>query len=143
VGIVALSVGLLGVSLFLALKDQDEEGAELSSGVFGHVTTSACNPAEREGDPPCPPYYGEIRILRRDESLIGTVHTDRAGNYRVALPPGRYIIDSNDGGKSIANRDGFVTLSEGEFVRADVNHWVGMICTFGQTWMHFASEPHG
>jgi hypothetical protein len=141
-GVVGLSIALLVVSLLLALENGDADASE-PSGVFGQVSTSACNGAVRVGDPPCPPYYGEIRILRRDESLIGTAHTDRAGRYRVALPPGRYIIDSNDGGKSIANRDGFVTVREGEFVRADVNHYSGVLCAFGQTWMHFASAPHG
>jgi hypothetical protein len=144
IGIVGLSIGLLGVSVFLALKDRKAEGSpgSQSSGVFGQVMRTACNPVARTGDPPCPPYYGEIRVLRRDESLITMLHTDREGRYRVQLPPGRYIIDSNDGGKSIANREGYVIVRGGEFAQADLTHYVGTVCLFGQTWMHFASARH-
>jgi hypothetical protein len=139
-GVIGLSVVLLGVSLFLALKDDSASQPQTASGVFGRVMTTACHPVAQVGDPPCPPYYGEISVLRRDESLVTTVHTDRGGRYRVQLPPGRYIIDSNDGGKSVANREGYVTVREGAYARVDVSHWVGVICLFGQTWMHVAVD---
>ena len=138
-GVIGLSVGLLGVSLFLAFKDR---GSEVSSGAFGQVMMTACDPVQQTGDlSPCPPYSGEIRVLRRDESLVMIVRTDQAGRYRVALPPGRYIIDSNDGGKSIANREGFVLVREGEFSRVNLTHYVGIVCLLGQTWMHLADAP--
>jgi len=133
--VVAASGVLLAVSLALALRPEDD-AAPAGAGVYGTVIASPCRSAEQVGDPPCPGYYGEIRILRRDESVVMIAHTDRSGHYRVELPPGRYIVDPNDDGKSLANRHGYVTVREGRFSRVDLRHYTGMICALGRTYLH-------
>lgn len=139
VGVLGLTGLLLVVSLILALKP--EKASAEPSGVTGEVIASPCRPVEQVGDPPCPGYYGEIRVLRRDESLVTTAQTDRAGRFRVELPPGEYIIDPNDGGKSLANRDGYVTVREGTYSRVDLTHYTGIECWLGRSWLHAAAMP--
>ncbi len=48
-------------------------------------------------------------------------------SFRVELPPGRYIVDPDDGGKSLANGDGRVTVREGSFARVDLTHYTGLL----------------
>jgi hypothetical protein len=135
-GVLVGTGALLAVSLALALNPGNQ--AVPASGVTGEVMTTQCRPVEQVGDSPCPPYYGPIRVLRVDQSLVTTAHTDRAGRFRLELPPGRYIVDPNDDGKSLANREGYVTVREGAFSRVDLTHSVGIICLLGRTWMHMA-----
>jgi hypothetical protein len=136
--VVGVTGVLLVVSLVLALRPT-ETAAE--SGVAGRVVASPCRSVEQVGDPPCPGYFGEIRVLTADGSLVTTAHTDRTGNYRVELRPGAYVIDPNDGGKSLANGDGRVTVREGAFSRVDLTHSTGMLCSLGRTWLHQAATP--
>jgi hypothetical protein len=138
-GVLVGTGALLVVSLALALKPGDPPAP--ASGVTGQVMTSACRPVEQVGDPPCPPYYGPIRVLRVDESVVTTAHTDRAGRFRVELPPGSYIVDSNDD-VSVAKGYGRVTVREGAFSRVELSHWVGIICALGRTWLHYASAAN-
>ena len=144
-GVAGLTVLLLAVSLVLALKPKNGQSGSRTeaSGVFGEIIASPCRSAEQVGDPPCPGYYGEIRVLRPDDTLLTTAHTDRAGHYRIALPPGRYIIDPNDDGKSLANGNGHVLVREGTFTQVDLSHYTGMICVLGRTWLHAGTANAG
>jgi hypothetical protein len=121
-GVVCVTV-LLATSLGLALaSDLSRE----PSGVVGTVIARPCSPVERADDPPCPGYFGDIRVLRRDGGLVTTSHTDRDGRFRIDLPPGRYVIDPDDGGKSLANGDGRVTVREGTFAPVELTHYTGL-----------------
>jgi hypothetical protein len=119
-----VTIGLLAVVLALMLRPGD---AGEPSGVVGTVTAWPCNPVETQDDPPCPGYVGEIRVLREDGSVVTTSRTDSDGRFRVDLPPGRYVVDPNDGGKSLANGDGRVTVREGSFARVDLTHYTGLL----------------
>jgi hypothetical protein len=118
VAILAVLVTLLA----LTLRPDDEP-----SGVTGTVIAWPCNPVESQNDPPCPGYVGEIRVLREDGSVVTTSHTDADGHFRVELPPGVYVVDPNDGGKSLANGDGRVTVREGSFAHVDLTHYTGLL----------------
>jgi hypothetical protein len=121
-GVGGVFLVLLVTSLGLALRPEKE-----SSGVTGTVIAWPCNPVETRDDPPCPGYVGEIRVLREDGSVVTTSHTDPDGRFRVELPPGRYVVDPNDGGKSLANGEGRVTVREGSFARVDLTHYTGLL----------------
>jgi hypothetical protein len=97
------------------------------SGILGTVTAWPCNPVETQDDPPCPGYVGEIRVLREDGSVVTTARTDADGRFRVELPPGRYVVDPDDGGKSLANGEGRVTVREGSFARLELTHYTGLL----------------
>lgn len=121
---VGVTVGL--VAAVLALTWGGEKPRE-PSGIVGTVIAWPCNPVETEDDPPCPGYVGEIRVLREDGSVVTTSHTDADGHFRVELPPGAYVVDPEDGGKSLANGDGRVTVREGSFARVDLTHYTGLL----------------
>lgn len=123
-GVVGVTLLLLATSLGLALTP---DPAREPSGVVGTVIAWPCNPVETADDPPCPGYVGEIRVLRPDRSLVTRSHTDRNGRFRVELPPGRYLIDPDDGGKSLANGDGRVTVREGRYARVELTHYTGLL----------------
>jgi hypothetical protein len=136
-GVLAATGVLLVVSLALALTSTDQ--ATPASGITGQVMTDQCRPVDQVGDPPCPPYEGPIRILRTDQTLVVIAQTDRAGRFRVELPPGLYIVDPNDEGLSVSKGYGRVTVREGEFSDVDLSHSVGLVCLLGRTWMHMVS----
>ncbi|HXV96108.1 MAG TPA: carboxypeptidase-like regulatory domain-containing protein [Gaiellaceae bacterium] len=119
-GVVILA--LVVTWLALSLRPDEEP-----SGVTGTVIAWPCNPVESQNDPPCPGYVGEIRVLREDGSVVTTSQTDAEGRFRVELPPGVYVVDPNDGGKSLANGDGRVTVREGSFARVDLTHYTGLL----------------
>ena len=122
----AACVGALVLAVLLVLAvTGDEDPAP--SGVAGIVTAWPCNPVETAADPPCPGYVGEIRILRPDGSVVTTSHTDRDGRFRIDLLPGRYVIDPEDGGKSLANGEGRVTVREGRYARVELTHYTGLL----------------
>ena len=108
-GVGGVILVLLVTSLGLALRPEKEP-----SGVTGTVIAWPCNPVE-------------IRVLREDGSVVTTSHTDSDGRFRVELPPGRYVVDPNDGGKSLANGEGRVTVREGSFARVDLTHYTGLL----------------
>lgn len=115
---------LLAASLGLASRpDQARE----RSGVVGTVIAWPCNPVETADDPPCPGYVGEIRVLRPDGSVVTRSRTDRNGRFSIELPPGRYTVDPEDGGKSLANGGGRVTVRKGTFARVDLTHYTGLL----------------
>jgi hypothetical protein len=122
----AACVGALVLAALLALAVADDEDPR-PSGVAGIVIAWPCNPVETASDPPCPGYVGEIRILRPDGSVVTTSRTDRDGRFRINLPPGRYVVDPEDGGKSLANGDGRVTVREGRYARVELTHYTGLL----------------
>ncbi len=123
-GVVCVTVLLLATSLGLALAP---DRARERSGVVGTVIAWPCNPVETADDPPCPGYVGEIRVLRPDGTIVTRSHTDRNGHFRVELPPGRYTIDPDDGGKSLANGDGRVVVRQGTFAHVELTHYTGLL----------------
>jgi hypothetical protein len=121
-GVGSVMLVLIVTALVLALRPENEP-----SGVTGTVIAWPCNPVETQDDPPCPGYAGEIRVLREDGSVVTTSPTDSVGRFRVELPPGRYVVDPNDGGKSLANGEGRVTVRKGSFAHVDLTHYTGLL----------------
>jgi hypothetical protein len=63
------------------------------SGIEGLVTIGPMCPVERE-DSPCPdqPYEATIVIDDAEGHEVRRVTSDAAGRFRVALPPGTYML---------------------------------------------------
>lgn len=65
----------------------------------GHVTIGPLTPIERVDVPtptPAPEVYAarQVLVYAADRSrLIARVALDAQGNYRVALPPGTYVVE--------------------------------------------------
>lgn len=69
----------------------------LSSGIYGYVTESpTCPGPERPGQICSKPYKTQLVIKNADGTqVITTVSSDSAGYFRVALPPGNYVINGS------------------------------------------------
>ena len=98
----ALASGLL----VLAGCGSDDAGVRGTSGVAGQVTLGPTCPVESAGTP-CedqPPVHVVVTV---SEALPGEVHaagptvargtTDSAGSFRIAVPPGDYIVTARAG----------------------------------------------
>jgi len=67
------------------------------SGIAGHTTLGPTCPVQRIGDDRCNdrPYSATVSVKTPDRSQKVTEFTsDSTGAFRVALPPGNYLLDS-------------------------------------------------
>jgi hypothetical protein len=67
------------------------------AGVGGRVGAGPVCPVERPGDTACAPrpVAGATLTVRSGDSTVGTFATDTSGLYRIALPPGDYVLDAS------------------------------------------------
>ncbi len=67
-----------------------------SSGIRGTiVSTGNCPGPQRKDDTSCGsrPYQGPLAVRRSsDQEIVATVSSNREGNFRIAVPPGKYFI---------------------------------------------------
>ena len=94
----------------------------------GHVTLGPLVPVVREGEPeptPAPEVYAARQIVVYAEdgrTEIERAQIDPDGNYRVALPPGNYVVDINRTG--IDHADGLpkrIEILSGGMTHLDVD----------------------
>ena len=68
------------------------------SGIEGRVTVGPQCPVLEEGVS-CPdrPHWAEIRVLDEgSDRVVATFMSDEDGQFRVELPPGRYVLDPGE-----------------------------------------------
>lgn len=71
---------------------------DASGAIAGRVTMSPTCPVETEASPCSPsPWRGTVRATAADGSIYET-ESDAAGGYRLALPPGDYVVAAVTGG---------------------------------------------
>ncbi|HEY3334923.1 MAG TPA: hypothetical protein VGK16_06745 [Candidatus Limnocylindrales bacterium] len=65
-------------------------------GVGGRVTAGPVCPVETPGDPKCAPrpVAAASLAVRSGEAVVATFSTDLSGLYRIALPPGEYVLEA-------------------------------------------------
>ncbi len=81
-------------TLMLGACRSPAQAPAAQSGVEGTVTYGPTCPVARAGSP-CPPrpWQGTVRALGLDGVTVrGTVATDKAGVFKMDLPPGGYFI---------------------------------------------------
>lgn len=107
--------------------------SELMGHLEGNVTIGPLRPAEWVGAPPLPPppeAYAErsISIFREDgAALVTNVKINSDGTYRVALPPGSYVIDIGRTGRDRARGlPKTVVIPPSQTVRLDIHIDTGM-----------------
>jgi hypothetical protein len=94
----------------------------------GHVTIGPLVPVVRQGEPeptPAPEVYAarQIVVLTRDgQTEVARAQVDAEGDYRVALPPGTYVVDINHAGiDRAADLPKTVQISAGQVTRLDID----------------------
>ncbi len=121
----ALLVGWLGPA---GGRSQADDGAKpLAAGMgalTGHVTRWPLSPVQGPGLPPATAPAPGVKLLiygpGRQESA--TVRTDAAGEYRIELPPGTYLIEMalEKGRGFTKDLPATVTITPGQETRLNV-----------------------
>jgi hypothetical protein len=122
--IIASSLGLAGVT---------PSNASPPGFMEGHLKIVRLGAAEPSDDMPrqavAPETYAKypLVVLSQDgNSEISQVTADRNGNYRVALPPGAYILGVQDrAAKRLRAKPQPFTVASNQTVRVDMNVIVG------------------
>ena len=71
--------------------------------------------------------YPLIVLSQDGEKEIARIIPDESGHYRVALPPGAYVLDVQDrGAKGVRAKPQPFTVVSNQTVRADMNIFRGL-----------------
>jgi hypothetical protein len=100
-----------------------------ASGIEGVVLLSPTCPGPERPDRPCPetPYQGSLVIKRvSGEKEIARTETDKNGRFRVALPPGRYVIVNAPGPVYPRIYSQAIVVRRGRFTIAKIHADTGM-----------------
>ncbi len=120
---IALLVAL-GLSLLATACGQK---AVTDSGVQGEVRIGPVNPVEQPGVQNDAPYPATLRIKRAsDGKVVAETTAGKDGTFRVALPPGAYILEPVNGDPlPIAQPQDF-TVAAGRFTTVRVDYDSGI-----------------
>src|SRR5258708_2920011 len=87
---------VLGAASTLPVQYQEVKKSTHSSGIKGTVvSTGNCPGPQRKDDDRCGPrpYEGPLAVRRSsDQEVVATGSSDHEGNFRIAVPPGKYFI---------------------------------------------------
>ena len=119
--------------IFLILAGSASSKAEPQGFMEGHLKIVVISPVEADNIPQ-PETYAEypLVILSQDgKRQIARLTADKSGNYRVALPPGAYILalqersgEERAAERIHANPQPFTVVAN-QTVRVDMNVFVG------------------
>ena len=100
------ATALASVLLVLAGCGSDDAGVRATGGVTGHVTLGPTCPVESAGTP-CEDELAANVVVTVSEALPGEAYvtgptvargtTDSEGSFRIAVPPGEYIVTARAG----------------------------------------------
>jgi len=68
------------------------DGARSDTGIEGQVIIRPVRPHETAGMPNLNPYQAMVQVLDTSEHPVTTFQSEAGGTFRVALPPGRYVL---------------------------------------------------
>ena len=66
--------------------------APTESGITGQVSIRPVRPHATIGAPNLAPYQAKLDVLDANGNQVTSFETDPSGNFRVPLPPGKYIL---------------------------------------------------
>jgi Carboxypeptidase regulatory-like domain len=87
----AQGIGMIadGTTAGIAAK---ADPAPNESGIAGQVSIRPVRPHETIGVPNVTPYQAKLTVFDQSGGQVATVETDPDGNFRIALPPGKYVL---------------------------------------------------
>jgi hypothetical protein len=97
------------------------------SGIEGRVLIGPMCPVVQAGTE-CPdqPYQATLMVLRPNGQEVMRFETDKDGRFRVALPPGEYILHPESHNVMPFAAEQTFTVSPGEFTQVIVNYDSGI-----------------
>jgi len=119
--------------IFLMLAGTASVKAAPQGFMEGHLKIVVIRPVDPDNTPP-PENYAEyplIILTQEGKREIARLTADKSGNYRVALPPGTYILalqersgEERAAGRIHANPQPFTVVAN-ETVHVDMNIFIG------------------
>jgi hypothetical protein len=101
-------------------------GGPPGNGIEGVVVSDSCHGAGRPDGAGCRshPIRAEVRVLRRrDHSEVTRFHSrKRDGRFKVALKPGRYILDPLEHGFDLYKGVIHVRVREHTWLRVEIHY---------------------
>jgi hypothetical protein len=95
--------------------------------IFGMAVGKSDEMPRAEGAPESFAQYPLVVLSQEDKKEIARVPVDQSGNYRVALPPGNYVLDIQDRvAKHIRAAPRPFTVVSNQTVHVDMNVVIGM-----------------
>ena len=67
-------------------------GSETTGAIEGQVSIGPVRSVQRKGEPSQRPYQARIAVLDLAGREVAVVDSDAEGKFRVALPPGTYVL---------------------------------------------------
>jgi hypothetical protein len=96
------------------------DGAQGESGIAGQVSIRPVRPHVTIGVPNLAPYQAKLRILDPSGRELTIVETERGGSFRIALPPGKYVLQPQSPGPYPRASEQTVLVSPKKFTQVHV-----------------------
>jgi hypothetical protein len=95
--------------------------------IFGMAVGESDEMPRAEGAPGSYAQYPLIVLSQEEKKQIARVTVDQSGNYRVALPPGNYVLDIQDRvAKHVRAAPKAFTVVSNQTVHVDMNILIGI-----------------
>jgi hypothetical protein len=133
----SISKSMAAACIFLMLASAASIKAAPQGFMEGHLKIAVIRPVEPDNMPqPVPETYAEypLIILSQDgKKEIARLTVDKSGNYRIALPPGAYILgvqerpaEERAAERIHATRQPFTVVAD-QTVRVDMTIFIGPV----------------
>lgn len=96
------------------------------TGISGQVTIRPVRPHATLGTPNAAPYEATVQVLSSSGQPVATFQSDAAGNFRVALPPGQYVLRPQSPGLYPRASEQTVIVSPDGFTHVLITYDSGM-----------------
>jgi hypothetical protein len=97
-----------------------------TSGIEGRVTIRPVRPVERRGVTNQQPFRARITVLDPAGREVGVVESDADGRFRLALPPGSYVLRPESPGAYPRASEQRVVVRRNDVTRVEVVYDSGM-----------------
>ena len=110
-------ITMQGVATEMAANPSQMPG---ESGIAGQVSIRPVRPHATIGAPNVTPYQAKLDVLDASGHQVTSVETDPNGNFRIALPPGKYTLRPQSPGPYPRASEQTVVVSPKSFAQVRV-----------------------
>jgi len=101
-------------------------GLAIATGIEGQVVIQPLRPVARRGVANRGPYQAKISVLDSKRREVATVESDAEGRFRLALPPGSYLLRPQSSGKYPRASEQRVVVRPDKLTRVEIVYDSGM-----------------
>jgi carboxypeptidase family protein len=116
----AAAGGTGGSEAATARAGDPAQGGAQDSGIEGHVEIRPVRSVERLGVPNAEPYQATVAVVDAQGNEVTRFTSDAQGNFRVALPPGRYVLRPESAGRYPRASTQSVVIAPHRFSQVDI-----------------------